>query len=105
MAKQRKSRHPILYASTVVMKKKIYSSGIIITKTTKPKKVKIVQSLNNHYHQLKGSISNFCSENDIGVKWIHWRSSSAGLCIKLDDDRIVSKIHSMTDFNNQINSC
>ena len=71
----------------------------------KPKKVKIVQSLNNHYHQLKGSISNFCSENDIGVKWIHWRSSSAGLCIKLDDDRIVSKIHSMTDFNNLINSC
>ena len=71
----------------------------------KPKKVKIVQSLNNHYHQIKGSISNFCSENDIGVKWIHWRSSSAGLCIKLDDDRIVSKIHRMTDFNNQIKSC
>ena len=65
----------------------------------KPKKVKIVQSLNNHYHQLKDS------ENDIDVKWIHWRSSSAGLCNKLDDDRIVSKIHSMTDFNNQINSC
>ena len=67
----------------------------------KPKKVKIVQSLNNYYHQLKGSTSNFCSENDIGVKWIHWRSSSAGLCIKLDNDRIKSVLDFFLRFLSQ----
>ena len=68
----------------------------------KPKKVKIVQSLNTHYQNLKTSISNICRESDVSVKWIHWRSASAGLCVKLDDGRFISKIHCMTDFRKQV---
>ena len=67
----------------------------------KHKKVKVVQSLNTYYQNLKTNISNFCRDNDMKVKWIHWRSSSAGLCIKLDDDSFYSKVHCMTDFTKQ----
>ena len=64
----------------------------------KHKKVKVVQSLNTCYQNLKTNVSNFCRDNDMKVKWIHWRSSSVGLCIKLDDDSFYSKVHCMTDF-------
>ena len=67
----------------------------------KHKKVKVVQSLNTYYQNLKTNVSNFCRINDMKVKWIHWRSSSAGLCIKLDDDSFYSKVHCMTDFTKQ----
>ena len=66
----------------------------------KPKKVKVVQSLNNYYQELKYNISNLCRENGVKVLWIHWRSSSSGLCIKLEDDRYFAKVHSMRDFTN-----
>ena len=35
------------------------------------------------------------------VKWIHWQSSSAGLCIKLGDDSYYFRVHCMTDFTKQ----
>ena len=68
----------------------------------KPKKVKIAQSLNTHYQNLKAFISKICRESDVSVKWIHWRSASAGLYVKLDDGRFISKIHCMTDFRKQL---
>ena len=52
----------------------------------KHKKVKVVQSLNIYYQNLKANVSNFCKDKEMNVKWIHWRSSSAGLCIKLGDN-------------------
>ena len=67
----------------------------------KPKKVKVVQSLNNYYQELKYNISNLCRENGNKVLWIHWRSPSSGLCIKLEDDRYFARIHSMKDFTNR----
>ena len=67
----------------------------------KPKPVKVVQSLNNYYQALKSNISNFCREKDVKILWMHWRSSSAGLCLKFDDGTIMSRIHSMTDFTKQ----
>ena len=67
----------------------------------KPKKVKVVQSLNNYYQELKYNISNLCRENGVKVLWIHWRSSSSGLCIKLEDDCYFAKVHSMRDFTNR----
>ena len=67
----------------------------------KQKKIKVVQSLNTHYQNLKTSVSNFCRDNNMKVKWIHWRSSSAGLCIKLDDDSFYSRVYCMTDFTKQ----
>ena len=67
----------------------------------KQKKIKVVQSINTHYQNLKTNVSNFCRDNNMKVKWIHWRSSSAGLCIKLDDDSFYSRVHCMTDFTKQ----
>ena len=67
----------------------------------KHKKIKVVQSLNTYYQNLKTNVSNFCRDNDMKVKWIHWRSSSAGLCIKLGDDSYYSRVHCMTDFTMQ----
>ena len=67
----------------------------------KHKKVKVVQSLNTYYQNLKTNVSNFCRDKEMNVKWIHWRSSSAGLCIKLGDDSFYSRIHCMTDFTKQ----
>ena len=70
----------------------------------KPKKVKVVQSLNNYYQELKYNISNLCRENGVKVLWIYWRSSSSGLYIKLEDDRYFAKVHSMRDFTNRYSS-
>ena len=67
----------------------------------KHKKVKVVQSLNTYYQNLKTNVSNFCRDTEMNVKCIHWRSSSAGLCIKLGDDSFYSRIHCMTDFTEQ----
>ena len=67
----------------------------------KPKKVKFVQSLNNYYQDLKYNISNLCRENGDKVLWIHWRSSSPGLCIKLEGGRYFAKVHSMRDLTNR----
>ena len=67
----------------------------------KHKKVKVVQSLNTYYQNLKTNVSNFCRGKEMNVKWIHWRSSSAGLCIELGDDSFYSRIHCMTDFTKQ----
>ena len=70
----------------------------------KAKPVRVVQSLNHHYQTLKSNISNLFRENDTKISWIHWRSASSGLCIKFDNQIILSKIHSMADFNKQFNS-
>ena len=67
----------------------------------KHKKVKVVQSLNTYYQNLKTNVSNFCRDNDMKVKWIHWQSSSTNLCIKPDNDSFYSKVHCMTDFTKQ----
>ena len=67
----------------------------------KPKKVRVVQSFNNYYQELKYNISNLCRENGDKLLWIRWRSSSWGLCIKLADDRYFAKVHSMRDFTNK----
>ena len=67
----------------------------------KPKPIKVIQSLNNYYQTLKSNISNFCREKDVKILWMHWRSSSAGLCLKFDDGTIMSRIHSMADFTKQ----
>ena len=61
----------------------------------------MIQSLNNYYQTLKSNISNFCREKDVKILWMHWRSSSAGLCLKFDDGTIMSRIHSMADFTKQ----
>ena len=70
----------------------------------KPNPVRVVQSLNHHYQTLKTNISNLCREKDVKIAWIHWRSASSGLCIKFDNQIILSKIHSMADFNKQFNN-
>ena len=67
----------------------------------KHKKVKVVQSFNTYYQNLKTNVSNFCRDKEMNVKWIQWRSSSAGLCIELGDDSFYSRIHCMTDFTKQ----
>ena len=67
----------------------------------KHKKIKVVQSLNTYYQNLKTNVSNFCRDIDMKMKWIHWRSSSAGLCIKLGDASYYSRVHFMTDFTKQ----
>ena len=70
----------------------------------KAKPVRVVQSLDHHYQTLKTNISNLCREKDVKVSWIHWRSASSGLCIKFDNQIILSKIHSMADFNPLVSS-
>ena len=69
------------------------------------KKVRVYQSLNNYYINLKKNISNFCSDNEIDIKWIHWRSQSSGFSIKVsenDDFRVISKVFSMGDFTRHL---
>ena len=71
----------------------------------KPKKVRVYQSLNNYYTNLKKKITSFCLDNEIEIRWIHWRSQSSGFCVKVsdkDESRVISKIFSMGDFTQQV---
>ena len=67
----------------------------------KPKELKVCSPSIINYQELKYNISNLCRENGDKVLWIHWRSSSSGLCIKLEDGRYFAKVHSMKDFTNR----
>ena len=67
----------------------------------KPKAIRVVQSLNNYYQNVKPNISEFCGERNAEIVWLHWRSASSGLCVKFDDGTYISKIHSMTNFTEQ----
>ena len=71
----------------------------------KLKKVRVYQFLNNYYTNLKKKITSFCLENEIEIRWIHWRFQSSGFCVKLsdkDESRVISKIFSMGDFTRQV---
>jgi hypothetical protein len=64
-------------------------------KTNKSRDVRLYQSLSKFYSDLKTKISNHL-ETELGknkVKWIHWRSQSAGFVVKLKDDS-TSKVSS-----------
>ena len=70
-----------------------------------PKKVRVYQSLTPYYSLLKSRIT----ENARGfgdpakeVKWVHWRSPSSGLAVKLKDESFYQGIHSMDDFWSQV---
>ena len=67
----------------------------------KPKSIRVVQSLNNYYQNLKSNICNFCRDRNAKIVWLHWRSASSGLCVKFDDGTYISKIHSMANFTKQ----
>ena len=69
------------------------------TRVSRPRPVKVYQSLSKHYTTLKNRISDHCKEVlKAEVQWIHWRSQSAGLCIKFKSGTKCSKVFSFEDF-------
>ena len=73
------------------------------TRVNKPRPVKVYQSLSKHYTTLKNQISDHCREVlKADVSWIHWRSQSAGLCLKFKSGVKYTKIFSFEDFLGQV---
>ena len=52
------------------------------------REVTISQSLNYHFRSLKKAINDYVGSNNI--RYIHYRSSSAGLVVQLKKDRVIS---------------
>ena len=71
---------------------KNYSNG-------KAKPVRVYQSLTQTYKDLKYDISKYCGEAKIELAWIHWRSASAGLVVKVKSSgKLYNKIFCYQDF-------
>ena len=74
----------------------------------KPRDVRLYQSLTKYYSDLKTKISGEV-ESKLGknkVRWIHWRSQSAGLVVKLKDSNqtVIKSIFCIDDFKSQFQS-
>ena len=74
----------------------------------KPRDVRLYQSLTKFYSDLKTQISGHV-ESSLGknkVRWIHWRSQSAGLVVKLKDGNqtVIKSIFCFDDFKRQFQS-
>lgn len=74
----------------------------------KPRDVRLYQSLTKFYSDLKNQISGEV-ESRLGknkVRWIHWRSQSAGLVVKLKDSNqtVIKSIFCIDDFKRQFQS-
>lgn len=65
----------------------------------KAKPIRVYQSLTQYYKDLKASISKYCKDDlQLDLNWIHWRSSTAGLCVKTRSGVLYSKIFCFADF-------
>lgn len=68
----------------------------------KAKPVRVYQSLTQTYKELKSSISDYCSKVQVELAWIHWRSASAGLVVKVKSSgKLINRIFCYEDFLNQ----
>ena len=68
-------------------------------------KIRVVQSLSPYYQDLRRKISLHCKEIGLKLRYIHYRSPSAGLVLKTDrgaHDFFLSKIFCWSDFVNQL---
>ncbi len=72
----------------------------------KSRDVRLYQSLTKYYSDLKSKISSVIKAKlgDKKVKWIHWRSQSMGLVVKLKDNTTFKHIFSFEDFDNQFSN-
>lgn len=66
------------------------------------KSIRVYQSLTETYKNIKQSITDYCKELQVELAWIHWRSASAGLVVKIKSTgKLISKIFCHDDFVNQ----
>ena len=63
----------------------------------KPKQVRVYQSMTPYYKLLKNNITDYFKRLQVKVKWVHWRSSTAGMCVKLDNGKLLSKLFCFAD--------
>ena len=76
------------------------------TASRKRKKVTLYQSLSPYYNKLRKEMSDFLHNNTAKFEkciWIHWRSSSAGFCLKTEKCYL-SGIFSFDDFRSGLAS-
>ena len=73
-------------------------------RTRKRKNITIYQSLSKYYNKIRVDISNHISNNATRFgkcRWIHWRSATAGICVKTDK-YTYTHIFCFNDFMNKI---
>ena len=64
----------------------------------KKRKVRVFQSLTPHYTDLKKQINTYCNDQNIELQWIHYRSPTCGFAVKLEEGKLITKIHCMKQF-------
>ena len=65
----------------------------------KKRKVRAYQSLSKYYTDLKRMINTYCLNHKVELSWIHYRSPTCGLAVKLKtSNRLLTKIHCEDDF-------
>jgi len=78
-------------------KDKVQRSYKNYNKERKLKQVRVYQSLTPYYKSLKDNISKYFEGLKVPVKWIHWRSATAGMVVKLDGGRLLTKLFCLND--------
>ena len=69
----------------------------------KAKPIRVYQSLTQYYKDLKASISKYCKDDlQLDLNWIHWRPSTAGMCVKTRSGVIYNKIFCFADFRKAV---
>lgn len=92
------------------LKDRVLSSYTNYNKAAKkPRSIKLYQSLSKFYVDLKHKVSKDLKEKygDGSVRWIHWRSASAGLVCKLADtdnrkNKYIKNIHCYEDYQAEL---
>ena len=68
----------------------------------KRKTVQLHQSLSPYFITLKNKISEYCKDTlKLKVRWIHCRSPTSGICVKLDNGNMIGKVFCFEDFTKQ----
>ena len=69
----------------------------------KPRPVRVYQSLSPYYTNLKKEINTVCNAKKLSISWIHYRSPTCGLAIKMKDSNTVhTKIHCIEHFREKL---
>ena len=80
---------------------KNYIPGKSANEKGKPRNIRVYQSLTEYYKALKDVINTKCGTTH-PIRWIHWRSPTCGLAVKLKNGRLLTKIHCVSDFEDQM---
>ena len=71
--------------------------------SNKKRKICVYQSLSPYYKLLKDEINTICKERSLAIAWVHWRSPTCGIAVKLKgSNKLITHVHGILDFTSKL---